>query len=182
MSKEINGVVTTLSDEKYFEVKPLHTGALPGSSKEETARFWRSFEESIRQTTALQIKTTNAVKYCEALKKAASQSQLSYASIAAQLATARAAIYTIEESMYGIPAKNQMGEKNNPTIGSRIFDVYRGVGQATYGPTQTNKQSLKLVDKEVNKCSKDLAVIIENLKKLAQLLYEAGGPFVEGGF
>ncbi len=182
LSKEINGVVTTLSDEKYFEVKPLHTGALPGSSKEETARFWRSFEESIRQTTALQIKTTNAVKYCEALKKAASQSQLSYASIAAQLATARAALYTIEESMYGIPAKNQMGEKNNPTIGSRIFDVYRGVGQATYGPTQTNKQSLKLVDKEVNKCSKDLAVILDNLKKLAKQLYEAGGPFVEGGF
>ncbi|MFN8320959.1 MAG: glycosyl hydrolase [Saprospiraceae bacterium] len=182
LSKEINGVVTALSGEKYFEVKPLRAGALPGSGQEEAARFWRNFESSIKISSALQLRTGNTVKYCDALKKAASQSKLSYADINARLNTIRSSLYTIEEELNGLPARNQMGEKNNPTIGSRIFDVIRGVSQATYGPTQTHRKLLEIIHKDVKRNSDLLSTQNDQLKKLAKELYEAGGPFVEGGF
>lgn len=182
LSKEINGIVTSLSEEKYFEVKPLRSGALPGSGAEETAKFWRQFEDVIREASALQINTGNTVKYCDALKKAAASCKLPYEQTAQQLASIRTQLYTIEEGLYGIPAKNQMGEKNNPTISSRLFDVVRGVGQATYGPTQTNRQSLDMIQKDVKKFNEILANQKSQLQKLAKEIYNAGGPFVEGGF
>ncbi|MFN8319756.1 MAG: hypothetical protein U0V54_10080 [Saprospiraceae bacterium] len=95
--KEINGVVTALSGEKYFEVKPLRAGALPGSGQRRQ-RDSGKCESSIKISSALQLRTGNTVKYCDALKKAASQSKLSYADINARLNTIRSVFTPLKKN------------------------------------------------------------------------------------
>ncbi|MBK8698799.1 MAG: glycosyl hydrolase [Saprospiraceae bacterium] len=179
ISKEVNGEVSTLSEPEYFEVKPMKTPAIKGADHKEVAKFWRDFDETIRKSSALTLTVNNTVKYCEGLKRAATAIQKDYTQIAINLTEQRSKLTTIEEALFGIPAKNQMGEKNNPNMGSRMFDVFRGVGQATHGPTDTNKKSLALVNKDFEKYNVQLAEIQNILAGIGKEIFNAGGPFVE---
>jgi hypothetical protein len=49
---------------------------------------------------------------------------------------------------FGSQAKNEVGERNNPTIYNRISAAQMGTNNSTYGPTPTHKRSLEIARKE----------------------------------
>ena len=71
MSKEIDGVITDFPGEKSFEVVPLNSNSLPGSTIEETTAFWKKYDLTTRDVTASGFKmgnTINKVKAIEGIK------------------------------------------------------------------------------------------------------------------
>jgi len=85
----------------------------------------------------------------------------------------------IDSKTNGNFAKREVGEKGKPSIGDRMFAVYRGIERATYGPTATHKVQMALIDKQINTTKTKLQTINDQLNGIYQKLKAAGAPLVE---
>ncbi|MEL6846248.1 MAG: hypothetical protein AAFP02_23830, partial [Bacteroidota bacterium] len=86
----------------------------------------------------------------------------------------------LDEQLNGNEARSEIGERNPPTVRSRMFVGYRGLS-TTYGPTEMHRQSLDLAEKELQGIMKSVEDLgkskIPNVEKTLQ---EAGAPYIEG--
>ena len=98
-----------------------------------------------------------------------------------QLHDLKQELFVIDEKMNGNRSKNEVGEKNNPTIVSRLSMATYGTFGSTYGPTENLKQSLQIAGSEFNELKKELDNIL-NVKMPAfeKALIDAGAPWVIG--
>ena len=71
-----------------------------------------------------------------------------------------------------------MGEKTKPTPGERVFALYRGLSNSTYGPTATHRKTLQIVQEQLNALDNQLQQAKREMEQLAQAIVEAGGPMV----
>lgn len=182
ISKVVNGVVTPLSEAQSFEVKPLYQNTLTQMSYAEVASFWRTYEKTSGEASKMNLMVQNTKKYADALMLALSKSSLPSAEHLTTLQSAATKMNGLAEMLNGNELKNQVGAKNNPTITSRLFDVSRGVGLATYGPTKTNVASLAIVAKQLASLKQSLTAEQNVLSQIADKIMKAGGPFVEKGW
>ncbi len=180
LSKQVDGVVTPLSEPRTFVVEQMRKGALPGASPQEVATFWRRYEQAVKNTSAVQVAMGNAMKKMEAMQKALTQATANPGTLDAQLHKLRQELFELDQQLNGHHAKNQIGEKTKTTIGSRLFAVNRGVSLSTYGPTDTHKQSLAIVESELKEIQTKLKAKQTELSALGKSLLAAGAPWVEG--
>jgi len=178
--KQVDGVLTTLSGPVEFDVKPLRSGALEGSDPEQAAAFWRSYEDVSHSISAVQVTLGNAMKKVQAMQKAALHATTIPGDLDARLHVLNQDLMDLAEELNGIQSKQQVGEKTKPTIGDRMFSVYRSLSNATYGPTQTNRQSMEIITAELALFKEALQIHLETMTGLSQELIEAGAPWVEG--
>ncbi len=97
-----------------------------------------------------------------------------------RLSDLRVALQGIEDELYGNPAKRQVGEKRRPTIESRLDSVELGAYRSTYGPTDTMRRSLEIVNAQFQKIKSDLKKARADAATLGEDLLQAGAPWVEG--
>ena len=180
LSKEIDGVVTELAGPVKFEVVPLHKGALPGSSPEVAATFWRAYENALRDATAIQLTAVTVLKKIPALQTAAARSNAVPGTFEKQIHQLRSEAQQIEQELFGDQVKQQVGEKSNPTVGTRLFAVYRGIYHSTYGPTPTHRKSLEIVESDISKLKARIEQLQTAESELARNLIAAGAPWIEG--
>ncbi|MBS1543369.1 MAG: glycosyl hydrolase [Bacteroidetes bacterium] len=180
LSKQVDGVITELSKSVSFVVEPLRKGSLPGSTPQEAAAFWRTYEHSVRNASALQMEMDNTVKRIAAMQKAAAQAKVNPGDLDAQIYKVRMELMELNARLNGDPAKSQIGERSRTVMGTRLFGVSRGIYHSTYGPTETNKRALAIVDGEVKDIQTQLNAIKDKMTGLAKALIEAGAPWVEG--
>ncbi|MEM8908088.1 MAG: hypothetical protein AAGD05_09610, partial [Bacteroidota bacterium] len=86
----------------------------------------------------------------------------------------------MEQALNGSPSKRQPGEKTRPTIGDRMFSLYIGLSQSTYGPTKFHRQGLELINTQLKDLQTQLKAHNEKIANLAQELRQNGGPALEG--
>lgn len=180
LTKEVNGELTTLTTPVHFEVVPLREGALQGSSPAEAAAFWRSYEDAVRDSSAVSKTLATEMARVEAMKKALSRAAVAPGNLDNRLNSLRVALQAIEDELYGNRAKRQVGEKTKPTIGDRLFSVELGIGQSTYGPTATHQKSLEIVSTQLSEIKSALTAASTEATALGDELLQAGAPWVEG--
>lgn len=178
MALEQDGVVTPVDGSQTITVTPLHEPALRQMAEAEVADFWRSYEVADARRRRLAEQLRDQQKYARALRTAASRSGIEMTEAIATLAGVHDALAQVSEQFSGNSAKNTMGEKSNPTIGSRFFDVYRGISNSTYGPTKTHLQMMDIIDADLTTASTTLAQQRRVLEGLAARVQQAGGPEV----
>jgi len=87
----------------------------------------------------------------------------------------------LDEQLNGNRSKDQIGEKGNPTINSRLSVAMSGTMSSTYGPTPTHQRCLAIAKKQFNAFKENLEKIInERLPKLEKAMQDAGAPWVDG--
>ena len=86
----------------------------------------------------------------------------------------------LNSSYGGNSARSEIGEKVNPTIGDRMFALYKGLAWSTYGPTETHTKSMELAKNELTTLSSQLTSLKAEAKGLADQIAVAGGPKIEG--
>ena len=111
---------------------------------------------------------------------ALSQSNADVGDMDNRLATLRSSILEMDAALVGNRSKMGPGEKNNPTVGDRLFVVQRVIEYSTYGPTETALETLELVQKDLDKIENQLNQNNKDLDALARRLEKAGGPWIEG--
>ncbi len=181
LSKEINGVVTELSEAVPFVVERMRKGALEGAKPEEVAQFWQEIAHLRRSTSAASTALANALKRAETLRHVLLRTPSLPGSLDQELHSIRESLLTLDRQLNGSRSRRQVGEKNPPSIGERIGVARLGTGNATYGPTPMHKQALAIAATQFNELRQTLRDILENkLPAFEKKLQESGAPWLEG--
>jgi len=180
LATEIGGEITILSPPVHFEVAPLREGALEGISHSESAAFWRSYEDAVRTSSAVNRSLGVELARVEAMKKALSRATTAPGDLDERLNLLRTKLKDLEDELYGNRAKRQVGEKWRPTVGSRLSAVKLGLESSTYGPTPTHRKALEIANAQLQRITSDLEAARAEAAALGEDLLQAGAPWVEG--
>jgi hypothetical protein len=179
LSKQVNGEITKLSKPVKFVVEQLRKGALPGSSPQEAEAFWKSYENASQSFSAIQITTSNAMNKVTAMQKALRMSNSVPGTLDQQVFQVKQELLELNRKLSGNGAKAQIGEKNNPTIGDRLFKVQLSITTSTYGPTATNQRSLEIINQDLAIIHSSLESELSKINTLSKELLNAGAPWIE---
>ena len=180
LSKEIDGVVTDLSDPVTFKVVPIRKGVLKGAPPEETVAFWKKVQKLWGDVSAISLSLKNAMKEVSGMQKALASSEAAPGELDKQVEEVRMELLKLDARMNGNKSKDQIGAKYPPTVKNRLQAAYAVVNNSTYGPTQTAKMSLEIAQKDYESIKTELDSIISNkLPALKKALLDAGAPVVE---
>lgn len=181
LSKEVDGIVTILSDTVDFDVEQLYKGALQGAKIKEVALFWKEVSDFQAKLAATYKVIQKTKAKASAMQRAVKKSNNKDTALTKQLHDLTMRISNLEKKIYGSPSKREVGEKNKPTINDRICVVITGVSYSTYGPTPTHKQSFDIAKKEYKTILNEITKIVEHdVTKLEEALKKAGAPYIEG--
>ncbi len=179
LSKVVDGKVTQFSDPVSFKVKRMHEGALKGATPEEAAAFWRNFEDTIGKFSALDIQIGKAEKRVKAMKIALNRANTAPGDLDTRLNALAKRMANLSIEFYGNKSKQQVGEKTKPTIGDRMFAIYKGVDRSTYGPTNTHLETMQIIKNQMNTISSKFTGMKNEMDSLIKALQDAGTPYVE---
>ena len=179
LHKYERGRFSQLAGPVDVSVEPLMKGTLPGNPMDQVVAFWREYEDVSRDVSALSIELANTRKMSDKLFFAATQANVS-TEVLSRVSALQKELGTMDSRLNGNPAKNQIGEKNKPTMGARLFALTRGVEISTYGPTTTHKETMRIIKKQLMEMNSGLEASKNQAKDIAQKILDAGGSWVEG--
>ena len=86
-------------------------------------------------------------------------------------------MYSLKQLLNGYASKDEVGEKDIPTLSSRISVAQTGLYRGTYGPTKMHIESYQMAKELYNKLKPkmDNFITIE-IPKVEKLLKDAGAP------
>lgn len=180
MSKVVDGVVTELSNPKEFEVVPLEKGALEGAPYAEIETFRDVVHQFQQDYTATSSVLENHQQKVKAMQKAFVSASQPTEQLMKDIFEAKMALQKIDEAMNGSPAKNEIGERNDPTPGDGLRMAYVSLN-TTYGPTENHKAALQRAREQLQEVKVSLKeVSTQMMPQLEEALRKAGAPWVEG--
>ena len=97
-----------------------------------------------------------------------------------ELEKLRNSLLEMDEEMNGNRSKMEPGEKNNPTVYTRLYTAARVASGSTYGPTKLAVDNLNLANKTIKLIEKQLTANTISINQLSIELRVAGAPWVEG--
>lgn len=181
LSKDEDGNVTDLSTSISFEVVPLYKGHLEKQSESSIDSYIQDLQKAQIELSAINTTVRKAFKQIEALKVSAQNSKLDIGELDTRLFELKQELYDIEEQLFGDANKNLVGEKNKPTINSRLSAASTNVYNNTYGPTATQRQNLVYVHEDLAELKNKVSHITEvDFSEIMKLLLTNGGPWVDG--
>ncbi|MBQ0735496.1 VPS10 domain-containing protein [Aquimarina celericrescens] len=179
LSKIIDGNVTQLSAPVAFKIKRMRSGALQGETPDKVAEFWRNFENTMGKVSALEIQVAKQEKRIKAMKVALHRANVAPGNLDNRLDELERSIVNLNREMHGNGSKLQVGEKTKPTIGDRMFAIYRGVDRSTYGPTTTHLETMQIINSQIGTITSQLNTLENKIDSFATELESAGAPYVE---
>ena len=125
-------------------------------------------------------KNTGSYKKVKAMQLALARAEKQPGELDAELHQLKQELLVLMEKLNGNRSKEEIGEKNNPTVKSRLSAAASGVENSTYGPTSTNIRSLELAAKELAELKASLEILIEKkIPELEQKLQTVGAPDIK---
>lgn len=180
LSKQVEGQITTLAGPVPFEVERLREGALAGNSYDQIAAYRHEVEQMQAATSAASLVLTQSMNRVKALQTAYARMETASKDLYHQIYNLKQELYDLDEKMNGNRSKGEIGERDNPTVGSRMRVASRGLS-TTYGPTDLHKQSLAIAKSEFEGLRSQVEKISEHkLPQVEKAMMEAGAPWIEG--
>ncbi|TPN88635.1 WD40/YVTN/BNR-like repeat-containing protein [Aquimarina algicola] len=179
LSKVVEGKVTVLSEPITFVVKQMRKGALPGVSVEESTAFLRTYENAIRDVSAIDLNIKKGIKTIAAMKRALQNANSVPGDLDTRLHALSKKMQGINKEFNGSPSKQQVGEKNKPTLQYRMFAIQKGVERSTYGPTDTHRKTMQIITASIDTFKTKINNIQNEIKGLTKELNAVGAPFIE---
>lgn len=181
LSKQVDGVVTELSEPVEFSVDRLYKGALEGSTPEVTVAFWKELTQFNKEISALSTTLENTSKRVEALQTALYRTTVAPGELNKELHDLRQTLYTLDEKLNGNHSKAEIGEGDIYSISARLSAAQTGTGLSTYGPTPEHKKTISIAKKEFSSLRTELEHIVNiQLPQIEKKLIAAGAPWIEG--
>ena len=180
LSKEMEGEVTALAGPVEFEVVPLRKGTLKGNSPEDYVAFSEEFSEVQTHLSATSNTLNQSMEKVDAMMVALERANTEPGTLNKELYDLKQQLYNLEEKLNGNQTKNEIGERNAPTIGSRLRIGRRGLS-TTYGPTPLHRESLAIAKKELGTIADAVEEIsTTTIPALERNLQKAGAPYIHG--
>ena len=162
-----------------FQLKPLYQGSLEGKPLNEVNAFWRKLEALSAQSDAVRMRIDRLVQKVEAQQVALERSAMVPGDLDQALTDYRKQIQALKTQLDGDPLRLEMGEKVPPTMGERIFSLARSVAYSSYGPTETNGQTVGILEEELATYEAKLTALEATLAQFNAQLEAAGAPRIQ---
>ena len=180
LSLEKDGVVQSLGEAVSFEVKAIREGVLKGVDYATYDAYRKELTAVQREMQSLTDLFNRAEKQLKALKKAAAKTPLAPEAVAGELYAIEQALTALTIKAEGSPARDEIGERNPPSVQSHMRAAYRGI-RTTYGPTPLHHKSLRLAKSMLGDLRPEVERIAQQkLPALAEKLTAAGAPYIIG--
>jgi photosystem II stability/assembly factor-like uncharacterized protein len=174
------GAVSELAGPVSFEVRPLRDGALPRAPDEVIAAFREELETFQHDLARADNLLDEQIQKVEAMQTALERAEDDNPELAARLYQARLELLELREAMEGSDVKDEIGERDPPSPGSRFYVGWRGLS-TTYGPTELHRRTLQAGRNELAALRSELDRIAEQvMPELERALEAAGAPPIEG--
>ena len=181
ISKQIDGIVTEIAAPQEFKVEQLRKGALAGASPEQVVAFWKTLSEAMSDSRKTGMKLGEAKTKISSMRKALAQTNIEFGEFDKQLHDLNQEVLDLEGELYGNRSRSKIGEKTNPTVGSRMRVAMTGTRSSTYGPTPTHERSLEIALKELKVIDAKVdAIIKDQIPALENALKDIGAPWILG--
>lgn len=174
-----DGNTRQLAGPVSFTVKPLYKNSLPGAPMNEVASFWRTYEKLSGTASKFNMDLSKSMKRAKAMQIAGARSTAKPGDLDNNIQEVIDNLNKLSADYYGNPAKGEIGEKGKPTVGERMFAIYRGIERSTYGPTETHRKQLEIVEKDLNGALSRLRAEERKLNKIYDFLQAKGAPYIE---
>ena len=180
LSLEKDGVVQSLGEAVSFEVKAIREGVLKGVDYATYDAYRKELTAVQREMQSLTDLFNRAEKQLKALKKAAAKTPLAPEAVAGELYAIEQALTALTIKAEGSPARDEIGERNPPSVQSHMRAAYRGI-RTTYGPTPLHRKSLRLAKSMLGDLRPEVERIAQQkLPALTTKLTAAGAPYIIG--
>ena len=180
LQKEIDGVVTELTSPKPFNVKKLYKGELKGVDEEVKTRFTARITSLQKEISAATLRLSKAMKRIDALQYALKKTSVIDNELIKKAHEINQELFSLDEQLYGNRSKREVGEKNTPTLRTRLSVASSGLRYTTYGPTELHKKSFEIAEKQFNAFNAELNLIINTeIPLIEKRIEELGGPIIE---
>ncbi|MEM6806872.1 MAG: glycosyl hydrolase, partial [Bacteroidota bacterium] len=181
LSKVVNGEVTQLTAPVEFKVVPLREkGALEGIAEKDVIAFrgeMQSLQQGISNATYM---LNTSMNRANAMQTALSRMDKQDNALVSKVFALKSKLMDIDAMMSGNESKDEIGERSDPTIRSRMFTGFRGL-MTTYGPTPNHRKSVEIAQAELKGLMPDLENIYnKEVPALEKALMDAGAPWIEG--
>jgi len=114
------------------------------------------------------------------LKKAIRKTPVTPASFIKDLFKVEKDMTALMRKAEGSPAREEIGERNPPTIQNHMRTAYRGLS-TTYGPTPLHRKSLAIAKEMLEELRPEIDRISKTvLPDLSKKLRQAGAPYILG--
>ncbi len=180
--KIANGETTVLSEKQEFNVKQMKTSTLKGASIQEVSSFWKKFDSTGKEASAIFAELDQLKPKLKMLRTAVGQTPSDTQELNSDINVLSTDISTLLADVHGSPSKQKPGEKTHPLISERMFSIALGLNNSTYGPTETNKASMNIVQDQLGAASSKLKMIKKEISRIATRIVEMGGPYIKGEY
>lgn len=178
MTKEIDGVVTQLTEPNSFEVVSLHKSTLEGASAEEYALFLSEFIQLQSSYAQVSNEMESNLTKVKAMKLALERAAISPGALNEKIHNLYEVVLKLDEQENGLATKKEVGEKNKLGISSFLRVASRGLA-TSYGPTKMYKENLKIAQNMLEKLEFKVNLIAtKTIPELEKELLDAGSPVI----
>jgi len=164
-----------------FNVNQLREGSLAGASLAEMEAFNNELSELYGQSQAARYAIKAARKELADIETMMSRMQSSVPDAGAKMASITAALFDIEETIFGNSMQEGIGGYGPTSVTTWLGHAMRGVSNSSYGPTPSHRQSVAYARDAFGPARDRLNALIESeIPALRAELQEAGAPWTVG--
>ncbi len=180
LAKQEDGKFTQLSEPQTFKVVPLKEGSLPRKPDQVYAAHVKAVNDLSTDISIMNHELSTSQRKLNAMFTALERTDIEPGVLDEKLLAVKKQLKSLDLLMNGSDAKGEVGEKNAPTVQSRLSTARRGL-MNTYGPTEMHQQSLAVAKRELKTLTQKVMEISQNqMPALERALQEAGAPWIEG--
>lgn len=180
LSLEKDGVVTAMGEAVVVDVQPIREGVLKGVDYATLNNYRKELTEVQNELQRLMDQFDQAETTLKGLKMAVSKTPAAPASFVKDLFKVEKDMTALMRKAEGSPARDEIGERNPPTIQNHMRAAYRGLS-TTYGPTPLHRKSLAIAKEMLKELQPEIERISKTtLPDLSERFKQAGAPYILG--
>ncbi|MET7028985.1 VPS10 domain-containing protein [Sediminicola luteus] len=180
LSKQVDGVVTLLDGPQSFEVVPLRESTLKGISYEEYQAYTRTYNNVQTKSSMVSDILNQSMDKIKAMQLALTKANVAPGALTKKLHDVKQQLYEFEEKLEGNKSKDEIGERNPPSINSYLGTARRGLS-TTYGPTPMHQENLETASTMASQLMEEIKPIANGtIPQLEKELQNLGAPYISG--
>jgi len=170
------GEVKQLSKTQTFEVERIRKNVLQNPFQSQLQAYTDELEAFVLKTSLMWNKFEKASQKVKAFERS-----LSYVSqdkgLEDDVKVLRETMLALQKQLSGSPSKSEVGEKDEPSLWSRLSVARRSFYGNTYGPTPMHRESFEMAKTQFGQLLPQLSQFIDvAVPNLEKRLIEAGIP------
>lgn len=178
LNQRVGGKITQLAGPVEFELKPIVSGSLEGTSSAQALNYGKQVYAAERRSTAISAVLESMTSTLEGLRTAIDRTPGDITSLETRFADINAEVHAISTELYGLESRSGMGSEP-ASIASRLWYA-KSAATSSYGPTKQHQEQLGYALAGLDSVAERTKALQQAIPALQQAVLDAGGPWTAG--